>query len=371
MRYAGNDYVNLLTYGGQKPFFSELMGPIIGLADEWRAQGATEDLINLTGFAFDYVQNYRLGNFEAINMYDEVVIRDDAEYKIFKDGYGRTMKIAKSTATIPLPMDYPVETMDDWLKIKHMFEYSEERVTDAMLEEAIAKQKLGFLIRCEIFGGFDILRELMGEENCCISFYEDEELCFDILNTISETNVKMLKKITSRIHIDQLSIHEDMAGKTGPLIGPNLVEKFLKPYYLASWDIVRNAGTKLFVQDSDGDMKPLIDTFIECGVNVIYPCEPNGGMDIVELRKKYGHKIAFAGGIDKFVLKKTKKDIEAEVDYKMQDIMMDGGIIYGLDHRIPNGTPLENYIHYVNYARQKLGLEPYEKAEKGWGRMAL
>ena len=52
-------------------------------------------------------------------------------------------------------------------------------------------------------------------------------------------------------------------------------------------------------------------------------------------------------------------------------IMLEGGIVFGLDHRIPNGTPLENYIFYINYAREKLGLEPYEKAEKGWGRMAF
>ena len=54
-----------------------------------------------------------------------------------------------------------------------------------------------------------------------------------------------------------------MAGKTAPLIGPNLVREFLRPYYLDSWNIVKNAGTKLFCQDSDGNMNLLIDEFIE------------------------------------------------------------------------------------------------------------
>ena len=43
----------------------------------------------------------------------------------------------------------------------------------------------------------------------------------------------------------------------------------------------------------------------------------------------------------------------------------------GLDHRIPNGTPFDNYLFYIRYARQKLGLPPFEEAEKGWGRMAF
>lgn len=372
MKYTAKQYVDLMSYaGGVRPMFSELFGPIIGLDNEWRAQGATDEMIGMRAFAFDYVPYYQLGNLDSIHRPKDVVIEDSADYYIFIDHYGRKMKMAKATATIPLPQTYPVETMEDWLKIKHMFEYSDERITDEMIEKAKKLQSEGTLIKSEILGGFDILRELMGEVNCCVAFYDDEELIRDILGTISETNVKVLQKITKYITIDQLSIHEDMAGKTAPMIGPNLIDEFLKPYYLASWEIVRESGTKLFCQDSDGNMNPVIDSFIECGVNIFYPCEPAGNMDIVKLREKYGHKIAFRGGIDKHILRRTKEEIKAELDYKIQPMMMDGGIVFGLDHRITNGTPLENYIYYVNYAREKLGLEPYEKAEKGWGRMAF
>lgn len=371
MRYTAKQYVDCMTYAeGAKPMFAELFGPIIGLTDEWKAQGATDGMLDLTEFGFDYVPRYDLGKFFAVHTYEKKVIEDSSEYYIYTDGFGRTMKMAKKTATIALPQNYPVETMEDWLKIKPMFEYYDERLTDDMIAEARKQRAEGNVVKCEIYGGFDILRELMGEENCCIAFYEDEDLIHDILDTVSATNVKLLKRIVKEIVPDQLSIHEDMAGKTGPLIGPNLVKEYLLPYYRASWDVVSEAGTKLFSQDSDGNMNVLIDTFIECGVNVIFPCEPAGGMDIVALRKKYGHKIAFVGGIDKHVLRRSKEEIKAEVDYKMQECMMDGGVVFGLDHRIPNGTPLENYIYYVNCAREKLGLEPYETAEKGWGRMA-
>jgi hypothetical protein len=51
--------------------------------------------------------------------------------------------------------------------------------------------------------------------------------------------------------------------------------------------------------------------------------------------------------------------------------MMEGGIVFGLDHRIPNGTSLENYIYYVRRAREILGLPAFEKCEPSWGRMAF
>ncbi len=351
--------------------FSELFGPIVGLAEEWRAQGATEDMINMHGFSFDYVPYYKLGEMDSIHRPKDIVIEEDDLHYVGIDHYGRRVRMDKRTSTIPLPENYPVETMEDWEKIKHMFLYEDSRIPDEEIEKAKKLQEEGVLIRAEILGGFDILRELMGEENCCIAFYEDPELVEDILQTISDMNVKVLSKISEKLTIDQLSVHEDMAGKSGPMIGPNLVSEFIKPYYLASWELVKAAGTKLFCQDSDGDMYPVLDAFIEAGVNIFYPCEPVGGMDIVKLRQKYGHKIAFRGGIDKHVLRRSKEEIKAELDYKMQPCMLEGGIVFGLDHRIPNGTPLENYIYYIDYAREKLGLGDFRTAEPSWGRMAF
>ena len=43
-----------------------------------------------------------------------------------------------------------------------------------------------------------------------------------------------------------------------------------------------------------------------------------------------------------------------------------GGCVLALDHRIPNGTPLENYRYYVRTAREILGLEP--DPAPGWAR---
>jgi hypothetical protein len=51
--------------------------------------------------------------------------------------------------------------------------------------------------------------------------------------------------------------------------------------------------------------------------------------------------------------------------------MQEGGCVFALDHRIPNGTPLANYRYYVDAARELLGLPPVGGDEKGWARMAF
>jgi uroporphyrinogen-III decarboxylase len=129
-------------------------------------------------------------------------------------------------------------------------------------------------------------------------------------------------------------------------------------------------GTKLFSQDSDGNINPILDAMLECGVNVTFPAEPAAGMDIVALREKYGNKLAFKGGIDKHVLRGTKEQIRDELEYKLQP-QMRKGTVFGLDHRIPNGTPIENYRYYIETAREILGLPPLDGIRSGWARMAF
>ncbi len=372
MKWSNRQYIELMTYNNpERPMFSELFGPLIGVPEEWRLQGATEEMISLKAFSFDYVDFFNLGDLGAIHHKKTIVLEEDDTHYLGIDYLGRKVKLDKRTATIPLPQTYPVKTMDDWLKIKHMFAYDDCRISDDWIDTAKKLQKEGTVIRTNICGGFDILRELMGEVNCCFAYYDDPELIWDILNTIAQTNERVLDKITKHITLDLLCVHEDLAGKGGPLVGPNIVNEFMVPYYRRAWDMVSASGTKLFSQDSDGNINVDMDAFIAGGINVFNPCEPAAGMDIVELRKKYGHKIAFHGGIDKHVLCRSKEEIKAEVDYKLQDCMMDGGVVFGLDHRIPNGTPLENYIYYIDYVREKLGLEDYRKCTPGWGRMAL
>ena len=312
-----------------------------------------------------------LGNCGAIHTFKEEVIEDTDTYIISRDSLGRTMKLVKGFATIPLPLDHPVHNMEDWKKIKHMYEYDDCRINMAKIEEAKRLQSEGTMILAGIPGGFDMPRQLMGEEEVCYCYYEQPELMEDIMKTITETSLKVLDKITQHIVIDNLTVHEDMAGKSGPLIGPNLIDEWVAPYYKACFDLCHSRGTQLFSQDSDGNMNAVIESFAKAGVNVFYPCEPAAGMDIVKLRQKFGKSIAYKGGIDKHILRQSKDDIRRELEYKMSQQMQEGGVTFALDHRIPNGTPIENYRYYVKTAREILGLEPIEKSQKGWGRMAF
>jgi uroporphyrinogen-III decarboxylase len=373
MKWTREQYIELMTFGEvDRPMFCELFGPLIGLDEQWRCQGASEDEIGMIGFDWDYVPYVDCGGTcGPFNTPQSVLIEENSDYRIERDYLGRTVQLCKGTATLPLPLDFPVKEHSDWLKLKPYYTFSEQRIDSARIAWAKHAQAAGAMVRCEIPGGWDTARELMGEEAACLAYYTQPELMRDILATLTDTSVKVLQRVTDTITIDQLYVHEDMAGKSGPLIGPQQVNDFIAPYYHACWEIVSNRSTRLFNQDSDGDMTPVLDAFLDCGINVMHPFEPTGRMDMVAARKKYGNRFAILGGIDKHILRRSKQEINLELEYKMQPLMREGGIAFGLDHRIPNGTPLENYRYYVRRGREILGLPPLDGSSKGWGRMAL
>jgi len=353
------EYLDYMTFQrNDRPLFTEIFGPLIGLKEEWEEQGAMPGELDFSAFRYRFeVRGWMPINTGRNGGYPERVVEETSEYKTWMDDLGRTMKLPKAAATIALPMDFPVKSMDDWLKIKPWYEFSEDRLGDEWQSIAVDHLQRDRAVTVAIPGGFDEPRQLLGEEEICVAYYEQPELIHDILDTIGDTAFKVLERVSAEARIDILCVHEDMAGKSGPLAGPAQIEEFIAPYYRKCWDLLQDRGARLFEQDSDGDINPVIDAFLEAGVNCMLPMEPAAGMDIVTLREKYGTRLSWIGGIDKHVIRQSKADIEAELEYKIPPMVKTGGCVIALDHRIPNGTPLENYRFYVEKAWEIMNRE--------------
>lgn len=358
------EYLDYMTFvRNDRPLFTEIFGPLIGLKEEWEEQGASAQELDFS--AFRYRDEARFGIpviTGRLGGYPEQIIEENDEVRIFRDELGRTMKLPKGFATLPLPLDFPVKTMDDWLKIKPWYQFSEKRMQGswrAQTEKALAEGKV---ISVSMLGGFDETRELMGEEMLSLAYYDNPELVHDIIQTISDTTYRVLDQVSAQVQVDMIHVHEDMAGKSGPMVGPRIIKKFITPYYRRIWDMLHARGARLFEQDSDGNMEAVIPAFLDAGINVMYPAEPAAGMDIVKLREQYGDRLAFRGGLDKHVIRASKAEIIAELEYKLPPIVRTGGCVLGLDHRVPNGTPLENYKFYIEKVWEIINRETGEQS---------
>ena len=166
-----------------------------------------------------------------------------------------------------------------------------------------------------------------------------------------------LKRVVKDIRVDWAMFWEDMAFKTGPLISPSMVRKFMMPHYKKVTDILRSNGVDVIIANSDGNVNELIPLWLECGINACWPLECAAGNDAVALRKKYGKDLILAGCIDKRALLKGKDAIREEVMSKVPFLLETGGYLPSVDHMVPPDVTLENYLYFINTVREVAGLE--------------
>ncbi len=99
---------------------------------------------------------------------------------------------------------------------------------------------------------------------------------------------------------DAIWFGEDLGSQTSTLISPDDWRLFFKPRHKRMIEKIRREKPDVTViMHSDGAVAPLIDDFIEIGVDVYNPVQPNvSGSDPEELKSRYGDRICFFGGID-------------------------------------------------------------------------
>ena len=147
-------------------------------------------------------------------------------------------------------------------------------------------------------------------------------------------------------------IFDDMGANTGPLFSPETFERVYFPVYKKMVFSFKKAGAKKVILHSDGNILPFLDMLIEAGINGINPVEYKAGMNILKLKKKYGKKLSYIGGVDNAVIlpRGNKKEIKNHV-CPILEAGRGGGIIIGT-HSIGPDISVETYDYYHDLIRR-------------------
>jgi uroporphyrinogen decarboxylase len=127
--------------------------------------------------------------------------------------------------------------------------------------------------------------------------------------------------------VDAIWFGEDLGSQTSTLISPGEWRIRFKPRHKRMIGKIRKENPDIvIIMHSDGAVAPLIDDFIEIGVNVYNPVQPNVyGSDPLELKERYGDRISFFGGIDQQSLlpsgdmDKIRKEIKERISILGKD----------------------------------------------------
>ena len=301
---------------------------------------------------------------EFIHFSDQMVpafnyeeLGEDERTLTFRDEKGIVRKalkegsIGRSRMSMDTFLDFPVKTMADWKAVKQRYNphslcrYEPNWKTTRVEGWHSRKHPLIFGPNCTTLGFYWLARELMGTENLSYAWYDQPELMHDIIETQADYLIEAARPILEHTTLEYILLNEDLSMKTGPLLSPKTYRKFIFPRLKRVVEFYKNHGVRYVIIDTDGNPEVLVPSFLEAGIDGIWPMERTADQDPIRLRKKFGRSLRLWGGVDKRVLATTP----AQIDDHLREfipLIREGGFIPTVDHTVPPDVSLVNFLYY-------------------------
>ena len=288
-----------------------------------------------------------------------------------RNGNGVVVVEKPEAGSIPAEIDHLLKDRASWeAHYKHRYQWSEERVTHAWV-----RQPDGRAIRFDQ-GGLEVLRaaewdvpyglhcgslfgqirDVLGLVNACYLQVDDPVLFEEIIDTVGELSYRCVEYVlASGARFDFAHFWEDICFKNGPLISPAVFSEKVGPHYKRITDLVHRYGIDIVSLDCDGCIDALIPTWIENGVNTMFPIEVGTwNASIAPWREQYGRALRGVGGMNKNVFARDRSAVDAEIQ-RLKPLVELGGYIPCPDHRIAVDAKWELVQYYTERMRETFG----------------
>lgn len=154
--------------------------------------------------------------------------------------------------------------------------------------------------------------------------------------------------------IDIFMMGDDFGTQNGLFMAPGMWREFLRPNFKTLIDLGHRHGCKV-AHHSCGSIKPIIPDFVECGLDILNPVQPEArGMDRSELKRLFGERLSFHGSISiqQTMPHGSPEDIRAEVRERVATLAPGGGFVFCTAHNIQVDTPVENVLALFDAYRE-------------------
>ena len=154
---------------------------------------------------------------------------------------------------------------------------------------------------------------------------------------------KELAKIQAASGAEFICINSDYGFNEGPFISPEMFSEFIIPYLAEIVDTIHSLGLKAILH-SDGDLRKILDMLISTGLDGYQSIDPQGHMDIAQIKKQYGDRLILMGNVMASALQHgTSEQIRESVRYAINNGKPGGKYIFSTSNCIFAGMPLESY----------------------------
>jgi hypothetical protein len=297
------------------------------------------------------------------------VIQEDEEAVVVRTGFEAVIRkkfadpmpewLGFDTDTIEKTAEYAFD--DPWDERRY-FEAGDNQIagvgdgfarnTPAWVETVMGLHR-DFPVYGSVCEANEYMQRIIGPENLLlwIGLYPEEMGRF-----IERANAFALEVLKAQIAaagglLDGIVIWGDVAYKKDIFFSPRYWRKWYKPGLQALVAEAHAHGLPV-IYHGCGNVQRIFTDYIEVGVDAYNPLEAKAGLNVVDLRRQYGHQIGFCGNMDVMTWATGDRELMQREALTKLNAAKGGGYIFQSDHSVPSNVSGPDYEYVINLVRE-------------------
>ncbi len=252
-----------------------------------------------------------------------------------RDIWGIEWQASDNRLYLPYPIKHPLEDLNK------LDDYKWPDPDDPTLMEPVKRDMDPSRLMLGTHGLtlMERAHSLSGMQTLFMALVTDKDKVMHLLRKIADFQIRMAENFIT-LGVDGAWFSDDYGAQNSMLISPAMFREFFKPLLAEIFQVYKRAGLFVFFH-SCGYIEPIVSDIIEISADVLHPVQKRSN-DQEKLKREFGDKIIFAGGMDtQYTLTQgSPGEVRVEAIKQILKLGRDGGYIAGPENWLP--IPVQN-----------------------------
>ena len=197
---------------------------------------------------------------------------------------------------------------------------------------------------------FDYIRWILrGLEQSIADLYEEPQLAEYMLDAIVDWMIAFGGAILREIgdYIEMFWVGDDWGAQLSPLYSPEMFRRIFKPRLARLIGALKRHTQAKCVYHCCGSVYWAMEDFIDVGVDVLHPLQPNAkdNGDSRRIKREYGSRLAFHGGTNnQGLFHGGRAALEIDTLERLSALAPGGGYVFSSGHNVQANMSPENLL---------------------------
>jgi len=177
----------------------------------------------------------------------------------------------------------------------------------------------------------------------CVRLFEEPQAAKDQARRRVDEALARGERFRCHGGLDGWALCSDYCFNNGPFMSPAMFDEFVTPYLA---DLCRGYCRQgwYVIKHTDGNIMPILDRLIRGEPHALHSLDPQGSVDIAEVKRLIGSKVCLIGNVNCGLLDTgTDRQCIESARYALRSGMPGGGYVFSTSNCIYTGMSLRRY----------------------------